>query len=83
MPRVGSVLKAWGQVIQEVGYTFKPRLNHVLYTISPRSAAAHCERQHSPLIRINPREPRLNGRDGTGLALGALEALRGIEVRLQ
>lgn len=37
------------------------------------------ERQRAPLVRINPRAPRLDGCAGVGLALGALDALECID----
>lgn len=37
-----------------------------------------CEHQGEPLIRINPREPRVAPGAGVGIAAGALEALRGL-----
>jgi NAD-dependent SIR2 family protein deacetylase len=46
------------------------------------SVRAFCERQRRPLIRINPREPGLGNRAGVGLAMGALEAMRGIREAL-
>jgi len=46
------------------------------------SVRMHCERQGAPLIRINPRESGLNGRQGAGFAMGALEALSKIGAKL-
>ena len=46
------------------------------------SVRSFCERQGAPLIRINPREPALGRRAGMSLAMGALEALEGIQAAL-
>lgn len=35
-----------------------------------------CETQHAPLIRINPREPKVAAGCGVGIAAGALQALQ-------
>ena len=42
------------------------------------SVRSFCERQRSPLIRINPREPDLGGLRGVSLSMGALQAMQGI-----
>ena len=41
-----------------------------------------CEQMRRPLIRINPREPKLDGARGIGLAMGALDALGAIHAAL-
>ena len=46
------------------------------------SVRSFCERMRRPLIRINPREPKLGGVKGIGLAMGALDAVRAIHAAL-
>jgi len=41
-----------------------------------------CEAQRAPLIRINPREPRVDSGKGVGIATGALEALHRLQACL-
>lgn len=41
-----------------------------------------CERQHAPLIRINPREHEVALGNGVGIATGALDALRRLRALL-
>lgn len=46
------------------------------------SVRAFCDQQQRPLIRVNPREPGIGGRDGISLLMGALQAMRGIREAL-